>query len=61
MLLNKLFLAGGGGGYMECGEVGCIQHREPPGPKIDPTKAQSKNDPENNIIIILHKINSDFV
>ena len=35
---------------MECGEVGCNQHREPDGPKIDPSKALSKKKhPENNI------------
>ena len=32
--LHKLFRVEGGGGPMECGEVGCNQHKEPEGPKI---------------------------
>ena len=41
----------GGGGPMECGEMGCNQHREPEAPKIDASKALSKHSkiPKNNI------------
>ena len=37
---------------MECGKMGCSQHREPAGPRIDPSKEQR----DNNIKIILYII-----
>ena len=41
-----MFRVGGGGGPMECGEVGCNQHREPDGPEIEPSKTLHKKWPE---------------
>ena len=54
MLLHKLFLVGGGGGPMECGEVGSNQYRETAGPKIDPSKALIIKGRKNDANIILY-------
>ena len=56
VFLHKVFRVGGGGGPMECGEVGCNQHRNTAGPKIDPSKVLRKNNQANDIKIILHNI-----
>ena len=47
--MYKVFPVGGGGGPMECGEVGCNQDREPDEPKINPSKAPNKTDRRINI------------
>ena len=54
MFLHKLFRIGGGGGSMECGEVGRNQYRETAGPTISPSKGHNKKYPENILKIILH-------